>query len=159
MLYVVIALILAIVVLGLIIILRPKPENLDPLINKLEQERDLLQMSFDDLQSKFEEMLSSQDKLIKEAREDSIKRSKSTISGKIMETFAPYLPSFPYNPKDCRFLGTPNDFIIFNGMDEGKITEVIILEIKSGQSSLSSRQRDLRNTVQDGNVRWEELKV
>ena len=103
--------------------------------------------------------LSNQADVVKESRKDAVKRSKSVISGKVKETFAPYLPDFPYNPKDCRFLGTPNDFIVFDGMDEGHIENVIILEIKSGKSSLSTRQRDLRDAVQEGRVIWEEMKV
>jgi predicted Holliday junction resolvase-like endonuclease len=35
--------------------------------------------------------------------------------GKVTEHFIPDLPDFAYNPKDARFLGSPVDFIVFDG--------------------------------------------
>ena len=52
----------------------------------------------------------------KRIREDAIKRSASTIIGKVGEHLAPLLifSNYGINPKDLRFIGTPIDFIAFN---------------------------------------------
>tara|TARA_Y100000310_G_scaffold118392_1_gene117292 strand:+ start:166 stop:666 length:501 start_codon:yes stop_codon:yes gene_type:complete len=136
-----------------------KDVDFDLKLAVLQGERDNLATESNILKQQIEKTIKDQHLLVKEAREDAIKRSKSVISGKIKETIAPYLPDFPYNPKDCRFIGTPNDFIVFDGMDEGEIKQVVILEIKSGTSSLSTRQRNLRDAVKDGRVEWAELKL
>jgi predicted Holliday junction resolvase-like endonuclease len=90
----------------------------------------------------------------KEIRQDAIQKSQSTIAGKVTEHFIPYLPEFTYNPKDARFLGSPIDFIIFDGLDEGELRGVIFAEIKTNTSKLSKRERQLRDVIQAKKVEW-----
>lgn len=87
------------------------------------------------------------------ARERSAGRSLATRFGQINEQFAPFLASYPYDPKDFRFLGTPIDGVQFNG------EEVIFVEIKSSRSKLNERQRSIRDAVQAGRVRWMEFRI
>ena len=96
---------------------------------------------------------------IPEIREDAIKHSRAVLSGQFSEQIAPYLPDFPYKPTEARFIGKPIDFVVFKGMDEKKIDEVVFVEVKSGQSQLSGVERSLRNTLQNKNVSWHEYKV
>jgi len=92
-------------------------------------------------------------------RQDAITRSRAVIVGKVIEHLVPYNPLiFPYNPKDARFIGSPIDMIVFDGCDEGEIREVVFLEIKSGTSGLSTRQRQIRDAVEAGRVVWRVLK-
>lgn len=97
--------------------------------------------------------------LIKEARDDATKRSRAVIGGQVSEQLAPYFPDFPYNPSEARFIGKPIDFLIFKGMDEKDITEVIFVEVKSGKSSLSTHERKLRDAINNKNVKWEEYRL
>ncbi len=92
-------------------------------------------------------------------REDAIKRSRAVLSGQFSEQLAPFLPNFPYKPTEARFIGKPIDFIVFKGMDEKKIEEVIFVEVKSGSSTLSTHERRLRDTINEKKVRWEEYAV
>jgi len=50
---------------------------------------------------------------------DAVKKSKAVVAGKVAEQIVPFLPEFKYNPKDARFIGSPIDFIVFDGLDEG----------------------------------------
>jgi len=34
------------------------------------------------------------------------------------------------NPKDARFLGTPLDFIVFDGLDEGEVRRIVFVEVR-----------------------------
>jgi len=92
-------------------------------------------------------------------RQDAIFRSQSVIMGKVTEHIAPYMSGFPYNPKDARFIGSPIDIIIFDGADEGQVREVIFLEVKTGNSGLSTRQWQIRDAIVAGHVAWRVLNV
>lgn len=92
-------------------------------------------------------------------RQDAIDRSRSVIIGKVTEHVAPWLPVFPYNPKDARFIGSPVDMIVFDGCDDDAVERVVFIEIKTSSSSLSSRQRQIRDAIKAGKVEWHELRV
>ena len=96
---------------------------------------------------------------IKDNREDAINRSRAVLGGQFSEQISPFLPGFNYSPTECRFIGKPIDFIIFKGMDEKKIEEVVFVEVKSGKSKLSPTEKRLKETIEKGNVRFEEYKV
>ena len=99
------------------------------------------------------------DDRIPDVREDAIKQSRAVLSGQFSEQIAPYLPDFPYKPTEARFIGKPIDFVVFKGMDEKKIDEVVFVEVKSGQSNLSSVEKTLRNAVESKKISWHEYKV
>jgi predicted Holliday junction resolvase-like endonuclease len=93
-----------------------------------------------------------------EIRRDAIQQSQAVIVGKVTEHFVPYLPEFSYNPKDARFLGTPIDFIIFDGLAEGHVKGIVFAEVKTGSSSLNTRERQVRDVIQSGSVTWTEIR-
>ncbi|MDD2615263.1 MAG: Holliday junction resolvase-like protein [Methanosarcina sp.] len=92
----------------------------------------------------------------KKIRQDAIKKSEAVIRGKVTEHLIPYFPDFEYNPKDARFLGTPVDFIIFDGLSEGEMNKVVFVEVKSGKSgALSPREKLVRDCIGRGKVSYE----
>jgi len=97
--------------------------------------------------------------LMPEHRKDAAMRSRSVIGGQFSENLAPYLPGFKYLPTESKFLGKPIDLIVFRGMDKKDINEVIFLEIKSGNSKLSTQEKKLKETIQKKRVRWEEYRI
>lgn len=94
-----------------------------------------------------------------EIRADAVRRSSAVVSGKVSEHLAPYMGAFPYNPKDARFLGTPVDLLVFDGMSEDDLREIVFLEIKSGGSTLTTRERRVRDAVLERRVVWKEFRV
>lgn len=87
-------------------------------------------------------------------RNDAIKRSKRTLLGKLWEQVSPYIPKFPFRPSDMKFLGSPIDFVVFDGASENDIKQVIFLEVKSGDSNLSTQERKLKKAIEEGKVTW-----
>ena len=89
------------------------------------------------------------------------RQSRSVLGGIFSEQVAPFLPGFPEDLKasEARFIGKPIDFLIFKGMDEQDIREVVFVEIKSGTSQLSTNERKLRDVIKEKKVRWEEYRV
>lgn len=95
----------------------------------------------------------------KEIRRDAIEKSKAVITGKVTEHFIPYLPEFKYNPKDARFIGSPIDLIVFDELDEGDLRRIVFVEVKSGKSALSKREKLIKNAIEQGKVEWVVLRV
>jgi predicted Holliday junction resolvase-like endonuclease len=92
-------------------------------------------------------------------RQDAINRSQSVILGKVTEHLVPFQQSFPYNPKEARFIGSPIDLIVFKGIETEENVEIHILEIKTGNSKLSKRQKLIRDAIDNHRVYWYELNV
>lgn len=96
----------------------------------------------------------------KNLRKDAVKRSKAVISGQVTEQIAPFLPDFPANPSDARFIGKPVDFIVFSGLSENeKIDEILFVEVKTGKSLLSEREKEVKKAIEKGNVRYVEYRI
>jgi predicted Holliday junction resolvase-like endonuclease len=92
----------------------------------------------------------------KKIRQDAVKKSEAIIRGKVTEHLIPYFPDFEYNPKDARFLGTPVDFIVFDGLSEGEMNKVVFVEVKSGKTAaLSLREKLVRECIGRGKVSYE----
>ncbi len=94
-----------------------------------------------------------------EHRKDAIMKSRAVLSGNFSEQLAPYLPDFNFSPTECRFIGKPVDFIVFKGADSKQIEEVIFVEVKSGKAKLSPQEKNLKETIEQGKVRFEEYRV
>lgn len=98
-------------------------------------------------------------KRLESGRLDAVKRSRSTLSGQFLEQLSPYLPDFPADPTEVRFIGKPIDFLAFHGASSGEVDRVSFIEVKSGSSKLSGVERSLRNAVERGRVDWVEYRV
>ncbi len=93
-------------------------------------------------------------------RDDTLRRSHSVVAGKATEHLAPLLPGFEFDPRDARFLGSPVDFIVFDGLSEGEVQEIVFVEIKTGPfATLDSRERRVREAVDGRRVRFLEVRI
>ena len=96
----------------------------------------------------------------KKLRKDAVKRSKAVINGQVAEQIAPFLPDFPANPSDARFIGKPVDFIVFSGLSENeKIDEILFVEVKTGKSLLSEREKEVKKAIEQRRVRYVEYRI
>ncbi len=101
-----------------------------------------------------------QTKKMEEVVKARLKTSRAVLGGQFSEQLAPYLPGFPYHPNECRFIGKPIDFLVFTGMDQKEISEVVFVEVKSGKAkALSPQEKRLKEAVLAGKVRWEQYNV
>jgi predicted Holliday junction resolvase-like endonuclease len=92
-------------------------------------------------------------------RLDAVQRSQAVTAGKVYEQLVPYLPDFPFNPKDVRFLGTPVDLVVFDGLSEGAVRRIVFVEVKTANADLSTRERRVREAVNARRVEWSELRA
>jgi predicted Holliday junction resolvase-like endonuclease len=98
-------------------------------IHNLEVELDEMKEKFKDLQHQ--------------------KISADVKMGQKSENLLPFLSSFPYKDDEIRGLFNPIDLIVF------REDEVVFVEVKSGQSQLSEKQRQIRDNIKAGRVRFE----
>ncbi|HSU56994.1 MAG TPA: Holliday junction resolvase-like protein [Candidatus Dormibacteraeota bacterium] len=118
---------------------------------------------------KYEALLGGRDQSILAARKQSVNQSRSTLKGQISEQMAPLLPGFEYLPADSRFLGSPIDYVVFDGYTaladadpedgESEQLEIVLLDVKQGRSQLTQRQRAIGEAVEAGRVRFEVARV
>ncbi|MDX2228601.1 MAG: Holliday junction resolvase-like protein [Leptolyngbyaceae cyanobacterium bins.349] len=99
----------------------------------------------------------------KEIRASSLLASRNTIKGKISEQILPLLPGLIYELSEMRFIGSPVDYIIFDGYNEAKngqeeIKSIILADVKRGRrAKLSPIQRKIRDAIDKGRFRWETI--
>lgn len=86
-------------------------------------------------------------RLRRERRGDAVKRGFTT------EQWLPLAESYPWDPRNFRFLGTPIDGVQFED------DRVVLVEFKSGRSRLSEKQIRIRELVQSGKVEFREVRV
>lgn len=99
-------------------------------------------------------------------RKDASDRSRYVLKGKIMEQFVPLLrDKFKHEPADARFLGSPIDYIIFDGysaVKDGNSEDpisIVIADIKTGNAQLSRTERKIKEAVEAGRVHWETIQT
>jgi len=81
------------------------------------------------------------------------KKSSEVRIGKIGENMAPFLDGWPYDPNRFRFLGNPVDGIQFTD------DEIIFVEVKTGKSRLSRGQKNAREIIRNGKVKFATFRV
>jgi predicted Holliday junction resolvase-like endonuclease len=91
------------------------------------------------------------------ARRAAVMQSRAVLGGKFTEQMVPYFPDFRYDPTEVRFIGSPVDMIVFPGLAAGDPQEIVILEVKTNRSQLTPQQRKIRQLIEDGMVRWDEV--
>jgi len=93
-----------------------------------------------------------------QAKRRAINQSRAVLGGKFTEQMVPYFPDFQYDPTEARFIGSPVDLIVFPGLASGDPQEIVILEVKTGPSSqLTPAQKKIRQLIEEGMVRWDEI--
>lgn len=97
-------------------------------------------------------------------KKETLKRSRSVLKGKIGEQLAPLFPSFKYEPADARFVGSPIDYLIFDGYTEvrekGEIRKIVLADVKTGKTqALSPIEQKVKDAVEDGRVEWETIEL
>jgi hypothetical protein len=89
---------------------------------------------------------------VDEARAQSRQLSRASRDGVSGENVAPWLPGFPYDPRDASFLGNPVDYVVFDGLDDGELREIVFVEIKTGRSRMKQRGQQIRQAVVEGRI-------
>lgn len=100
----------------------------------------------------------------KRIRKDSTATQRCVIKGKTTEQLAPLLKPFSekYTLTDVHFVGNPFDYLVVKGMSEfnngngqNVELEIVILEIKTGNSTLSKIEKAIKDAIEKGRVSFD----
>ena len=80
-------------------------------------------------------------------------KSVEVRTGQIMEKAVPFLTIFGHDPRNAHFCGNFIDYVVFNK------DEIVFVEVKTGKSRLSKKQRNIKKIIEAGNVRFELVRV
>jgi predicted Holliday junction resolvase-like endonuclease len=111
-------------------------------------------------QGKYEKEIEWQQQLVKLKR-DIAERQRAGVKGKISEAFAPFLQGFPFKASECKFIGDPIDYLIFEGLDERDIQAIHLVDVKADTSKLSKHQKQIKDIIDSLNspfVRFHEFR-
>jgi predicted Holliday junction resolvase-like endonuclease len=97
--------------------------------------------------------------IVRNERADAVQRSRAVTVGNFTQHIVPYLPEFDFDPRDVRFLGSPIDFVVFDGLAEGMVKRIVLVEVKTGGSVLSARERSVRAAARAGRIEWREFRT
>src|SRR3989338_1058272 len=90
---------------------------------------------------------------LEKLRSEIADKQRAGIKGKITEMFAPYLEGFPFKASECKFIGDPIDYVVFEGLDNRDITGIHFLDVKADSSELKKHQRQIKELIeQKGNI-------
>ncbi len=106
----------------------------------------------------FEELKDRATDLLEKQKRATTKSEKTAVAvgiGKIIEKIFPAHKNFDLIPSDCRFLAEPIDMIIFDGVSENKVDKITFMDVKTGGATLNKHQRQIRDAINDHNVKWE----
>lgn len=98
-------------------------------------------------------------KTLKDERASSIKKSKSVILWEVYEKVLPFLPNFPFAPRDMTFVWKWIDYIVFDGLSEWNLEKIVFLEVKSWTSTLNKNEKMIRDVILKNKVEYKEYKI
>lgn len=78
-------------------------------------------------------------------------QSQSVKHGQQWEHFVPFMDNYPGDREHSVYLGMPIDYLSF-GNDQ-----ILFIEVKTGQSTLSEKQRQIKELVEQKKVGWREV--
>ena len=81
------------------------------------------------------------------------------LTGTYVEKLIPFMKGIKYDPKDMFFLGKPIDYIVFNRSEDESVTDIVFLEVKTGNSQLSDREKSLKRAIENKSISWKELRL
>lgn len=82
------------------------------------------------------------------------KASGRTRVVKTVEKLVPIMEEFGFDPSDARFIGDPIDYVVFDGLTEGEVRDLVFIEVKSGRDRLAEVQRQVERCAALGRVRF-----
>lgn len=83
------------------------------------------------------------------------KRSGRTRVGTTVEQMVPFVKELPFDPSDMRILsGGPVDYVVFDGLCDGELRELVFLDVKTGKAKKNEAQKQVQRCADLGRVRF-----
>ena len=108
----------------------------------------------------YKKMLSEQKERRAELREKKMKipiksevGARAVNLGFLLERLAPTFDAFTFNKNDCRSMFDPIDYVIFEGLSKkNNVDKIQFVDIKTGNARLTSKQRKIKEVIEEKKV-------
>lgn len=101
-----------------------------------------------------EKIEAKREEVQEKAREQGRKAANKAVR-KVDWLFAPR----KLNPDDAKVLFHPIDYVVFDGMKEGEIGNLLLLDRKTCSADHRKLQNSIEKTIERGNLEWVTLRV
>ncbi len=132
----------------------------------LMRERNQFEIERRSLDAKITQLETNREHELVMARQEATDKSRFVLKGQAAEIMVSHLPNFMYLPADMHFIGYPVDYVVFSGLtalrDNGNVEtkiEIILLEIKQGQSHLTPYQAAIKEAIDEKRVKFITMQV
>jgi len=92
---------------------------------------------------------------LKKERQKSVKKSRSVILWESYETLAPFMKDINYHPKDMNFLWKWVDYVVFDGLSNWELKQIVFLEIKTWKSRQNLNEKQIEKIIKDKKIKYE----
>lgn len=106
----------------------------------------------DEIEAKFEE---EKEKIKEEARE----RGRAQVPELVRQSLDEKFAKLSYNPYDIKALLHPIDFVVFDGMTDEEMKNVVLLTKSTDNQYLQTIHNNIARTVEDKNYDWKVVRV
>ncbi|NPA21960.1 MAG: hypothetical protein GXN92_00020 [Candidatus Micrarchaeota archaeon] len=121
---------------------------------KLEQIRREFHEHLEEIEKELVELLSN------EVIPSTIMSSMRTKLSSHIEKFVPFSQQWKWDPADALFVGKPVDYLVFDGLSNGDVKKLVLVEVKTGRARMNARESILKNAIQNGlEVEWVEIRI
>lgn len=112
---------------------------------------------FEDRVRDFEGIESEHDSKAKEINEKAILRGRAKVPQLVNASLSGTITKLKYNPYDIKPINHPIDYVVYDGMSDGKINNVIFLHKKN--SNLAELHKSIRETVKKKQYDWKVARI
>ena len=143
-------------------------ENLQTHVLYLQEENRLKVRETDGLINQIEQIMSQSEEKSQEIKKQKGRAASAhTTKGQILEKWCPFLEHPDIDPdweaKNWAFMGQPIDYIVFDWRENKEINmadgKIVMLDVKSGKSQLTTKQRRIRDLIKAGKVEWRTIRL
>tara|TARA_Y100000389_G_C17376394_1_gene471878 strand:- start:407 stop:1030 length:624 start_codon:yes stop_codon:yes gene_type:complete len=143
-------------------------ENLQNHVKYLQEENRLKVTQTAVLENEIAQIITQSEEKSQEIKKQKGRAASAhTTKGQILEKWCPFLEHPDIDPdweaKNWAFMGQPIDYIIFDWRNDKTINmadgKIIMLDVKSGKSQLTTKQRRIRDLIKAGKVEWRTIRL
>jgi predicted Holliday junction resolvase-like endonuclease len=143
-------------------------ENLQNHVEYLQDENRLKVTQMDVLENEIAHIITQNEEKSQEIKKQKGRAASAhTTKGQILEKWCPFLEHPDIDPdweaKNWAFMGQPIDYIVFDWRENKEINmadgKIVMLDVKSGKSQLTTKQRRIRDLIKAGRVEWRTIRL
>ena len=92
-------------------------------------------------------------------RSQAVERGRAKVPNLVRQSMHSQFTKLPYDPYDIKPLLHPIDFVVFDGMNGGKVRDVVLLSRITNNPHMLSHQQSIKKVVESQSYDWKVVRV